>query len=85
MPKRSSVLKRIRQSEKRKERNKGFKSYLKGLIRKFESTNELEEKKKILSLVYSALDKAVSKGILHENTAARKKSKLTRKLLKSGG
>ena len=42
------------------------------------STTTLEEIKQIINHLYSMIDKAVKKGILHKNTAARKKSKVVK-------
>jgi small subunit ribosomal protein S20 len=70
-----SARKRMRQAEKRRLRNKSYKSYIKTVTKKFELEKDPERKKELLNLLYSVLDKAVSKGILHRNTAARKKRK----------
>ena len=48
---------------------------IKTLTKKFLKETDLERKKALLDQLYSVLDKAVSKGILHRNTAARRKSK----------
>ncbi len=73
-----SVLKRQRQEEKRRKRNKMVKSAIKTLIKKvkkaaLEKSPELEN---YLREAIKAIDKAASKGIIHKNTAARKKSRL---------
>ena len=70
-----SARKRARQAEKRRLRNKSYKSYIKTLTKKFERESDPEKKRELLNTLYSALDRAVSKGILHRNTAARKKRK----------
>ena len=63
-----------KQSEKREERNKGAKSRLKTLFKKaVESTESAAAK-----LTESAYDRAASKGIVHPNKAARKKSRLAK-------
>ncbi len=72
-----SAKKRIRQNEKRRLRNKSYKSFLKTITKKYLKEEDPEKKKELLKKVYSAYDKVVSKGILHKNTVARKKSKLT--------
>jgi len=71
----SSAEKRHKQSEKRRLRNKSYKSFIKTLTKKFLKEEDAEKKKLLLSQLYEALDKAVSKGILHKNTAARRKRK----------
>jgi small subunit ribosomal protein S20 len=71
-----SAEKRARTSAKRNVRNRMVKSGVRTSVRKF-----LEEKSATtLRAAISALDKAVSKGVLHRNTASRKKSRLTQKL-----
>jgi len=79
-----SVLKRIRQNAKRRLRNKAAISRMKTYIKKF--LNALEEKSENLQEIFKTtikiIDKTASKGIIHKNTAARKKSRLTKKLLK---
>jgi len=76
MAKSISVLKNIRQAERRRQRNRYLKARMRGAIKKFIRAKTLEEKKALLPLVYSYIDKNVSKGILHRNTAARKKRQL---------
>lgn len=73
MRKSISILKTIRQAEKRRERNKYLRTRMRGVIKRFIRAEKLEEKARLLPLVYSYIDKNVSKGILHRNTAARKK------------
>lgn len=79
--KKLSVLKRARQSEKRRKRNQSLKSELKTYIskaRKSISSSNKEEAKSALLSAIKKLDKAVSKKIIHKRTAARKKSRLTK-------
>lgn len=81
-PKKSkSVKKRARQAEKRTLRNQSAKNTLKTLIKKIESeaaSKNQEGAKAALKKVISTIDKAVTRGILHRNTASRKVSQLTR-------
>ena len=59
-----------------------MKSELKSSIKNYESSltaNDLDATRENLLQVTSLIDKGVSKGILHKNTAARKKSKLAKK------
>ncbi|MFA6990339.1 MAG: 30S ribosomal protein S20 [Candidatus Gastranaerophilaceae bacterium] len=85
MPNIKSAKKRVEVAEKNRLRNVAFKSSIKTAVKKvLESLsagdeNTIQEK---LSKVYQLLDKAVSKGILHKNTVARKKSRLTQKINK---
>lgn len=75
-----SAKKRVLIAIKNNERNTAFKSSIKTAVKKALSlaNGEAEELKVALSKVYQLCDKAVSKGILHKNTAARKKSRLTK-------
>ena len=75
-----SAEKSDRQGEKRRLRNKMIKSRAKTLVKEF--VGLVDEKKKaeaqkMLVEVSSFLDKAVSKGVYHRNTAARKKSRMS--------
>lgn len=78
-----SARKRVRQAQKRRLRNKSYKSFVKTLTKKFRAETDPEKKKELLSLLYAALDKGVSKGIFHRNTAARRKRKAALLLRKS--
>lgn len=75
--------KRARQSEKRAERNSNIKSTLKTAAKKFLTAVAAGEKDNALALYKKAIglyDRAASKGIIHRNVAARKKSRLRLKL-----
>ncbi|MET9232123.1 30S ribosomal protein S20 [Lentzea sp. NPDC003310] len=72
-----SQLKRIKTNEKARLRNKSVKSSLKTAVRKFREAAEAGDKAKALELLQDAsrkLDKAASKGVIHANQAANKKS-----------
>jgi len=78
-----SALKRIRQNETSNARNRVMKSRVKTLLRKVEQSIKMEHKEEGLNFYHdfvSALDKAVNKNVFHKNNAARKKSKLIKKL-----
>lgn len=80
MARNPSAEKSDRQGEKRRLRNKMIKSRAKTLVKDFVDLVEgkkKEEAQKKLVEVSSFLDKAVSKGIYHVNTAARKKSRMS--------
>lgn len=75
-----SAIKRVLVAKRNEERNVAFKSSIKTAVKKALALATSEDKEalnKALSKVYQLCDKAVSKGILHKNTAARKKSRLT--------
>lgn len=77
-----SAEKRIKVIRRRTLRNKSLKSALRTAIRRFEEAlagAAREEAEAALRRALVAIDKAVTKGVLHKNTAARKKSRLTRR------
>lgn len=74
-----SSKKRILVAKKNEERNVAFKSSIKTALKKALVLGAGEDKEALasaVSKVYQLCDKAVVKGILHKNTAARKKSRL---------
>ncbi|MFQ5849386.1 MAG: 30S ribosomal protein S20 [Candidatus Binatia bacterium] len=76
-----SVIKRHRQSLKRRARNQQIKSRIKSLIKKARSAIESQDRDTALAQlreVNRALDKAGSKGVLKRNTASRRLSRLAR-------
>ncbi|MCP2165136.1 30S ribosomal protein S20 [Goodfellowiella coeruleoviolacea] len=77
-----SQLKRIKTNEKARLRNKAVKSSLKTAIRKFREAAEAGDKEKATALLQDAsrkLDKAASKGVIHANQAANKKSAMAKR------
>jgi small subunit ribosomal protein S20 len=83
VPKSKTPAKRARKAEENRLRNKAYKSRLKTAIKKYEVAleegNEEAARDRLLE-VTSLIDKNVSKGVLHKNTAARHKSSLVKKL-----
>ncbi|QOS57500.1 30S ribosomal protein S20 [Thermobifida fusca] len=78
-----SQKKRIRQNEKARLRNKAVKSSLKTAIRKFREAAEAGNVEEAIILQRAAarqLDKAVSKGVIHKNQAANRKSAIAKRL-----
>jgi small subunit ribosomal protein S20 len=79
----ASALKRQRQSEKRRTRNKGHKSAINTTVKKvFTALSEkkADSAKGFYKEAVSLLDGAVTKGALHRRTASRRISRLTKKL-----
>ena len=77
-----SQIKRIQTNEKARQRNKSVKSSVKTAIRKFREAAEAGEKDKAIELLHDAsrkLDKAASKGVIHANQAANKKSAMAKR------
>lgn len=77
MPNTRSSKKRVRQNEKRRLRNRTLRSELRTGLRKFREVESADEKQTRLAASFSALDRAVSKGIIHPNQANRKKRRLS--------
>ncbi|MGL4847695.1 MAG: 30S ribosomal protein S20 [Clostridium sp.] len=78
-----SAKKRIKVTETKTLRNRMVKSALKTAIKKFEAAveaNNAEEAKTLFVAATKSLDMAASKGVLHKNMTARKKSRLAAKL-----
>ena len=83
MPRERTAYKELRKAKKRHFKNISTKSDLRTSVKNFEglvNTKKNDEAKKALSLLISKLDKAASKGIIKKNTAARKISRLMKKL-----
>lgn len=83
MPNIKSAIKRMKQSEARRQRNRQVKSQLKTAVKKFFTSlegGEAQEAQDNCRQASRLIDKAASKGVLHKRTAARKKSRLARKL-----
>ncbi len=78
-----SAQKQMRVAEKRQLRNKSVRSLCKTNITKAEKlifSGELESARQTVEAAISSLDKAAEKGIIHPNNAARRKSRLMKKL-----
>lgn len=78
-----SALKKIKQDEVRRMRNKAYKTRLKNVFKTVEtavSESNKEAAQLALQEAITTLDRTASKGIIHKNKAARKKSRLTKKV-----
>jgi small subunit ribosomal protein S20 len=81
----ASAIKHARKAKKRHARNQLVLTSLKTLVKKMNTalaSKQPEEAKALLVMTTSALDRAVTKGIVHRNTASRKISRLTLKVQK---
>jgi len=76
MPNHKSCEKRLRQEKKRAARNHYVRMTIKTLSKKMHSDLPIEEKEKLLKEVYSQLDKAAKKKVIHKRTASRRKARL---------
>ncbi len=84
-----SAKKRVRQTIKRNARNRSRKELLKQDLKGFNAalaSNDAGKSGEALTKVVQRLDRIASKGVIHKNAAARKRSRLTKRLnlLKSG-
>ena len=78
-----SQIKRNRQNEKARLRNKSVKSSLKTVIRKFHEASaagDVETANTLLRDASRQLDKAASKGVIHKNQAANRKSAIAKRV-----
>jgi small subunit ribosomal protein S20 len=85
-------MKRVQIAERNRLRNKAYKSAVKTLTKRYmtavaayganPSDEALTEVNERMSAVYSKIDKAVKRGVLHRNTGARKKSSIAQALKK---
>ena len=83
MPIKHAALKQIRKDRKRRARNQAIQSELRTITRELHgllAAQQLDEAKTLLRQVVARYDHAASKGVIHRNTAARYKSRLTRQL-----
>ena len=83
MPRSKSAQKQVRANERRRLRNKSIRSLCKTNITKAErliSMGELDAARNAVVAAISSLDKAAEKGVIHPNNAARRKSRLMKKL-----
>lgn len=77
-----SAIKRMKQSEQRRQRNRAARSTIRSSIKAARAAlaGKSPEAKATVQEAVSTLDRAVTRGVLHRNTAARKKSALARSL-----
>ena len=78
-----SAIKRLRSAERRRLRNRVYRGGARTAVnkaRRLMDEGHLEEAREAVHVAVSALDKAAEKGIIHKNNAARRKSRLMRRL-----
>ncbi|PLV60316.1 30S ribosomal protein S20 [Thermotoga sp. KOL6] len=84
MPNTRSAKKRVRVSEKRRIRNRAYKTFFKNRIKEVLKAIENKESKEVVlelaKKAQAAIDKAVSKGVIHKNQGARRKERLFKKV-----
>lgn len=81
MPNIKSAIKRVKVNEKANVANSQAKSAMRTTVKKAENAvaENAENAQELLQAAYKSLDKAASKGLIHKNAAARKKSRLAKK------
>ena len=83
MPNSKSAKKDVIKSRKRRLRNQSVKSAIKTFVKKSRATiagGDLETAQTLFNATSSLVDKAAKRGIIHKNTAARRKSRLAKRL-----
>lgn len=78
-----SAIKKMRQDEVRRLRNKSYKTRVKNVVKDVEAAIQAQDKEvaeKAFHEAVSVIDRVASKGIIHKNNAARKKSRLAKKV-----
>ncbi len=86
MPRIKSAIKRVDVAERNREKNRTWKSSIRTARNKVEDSLSSDDSKvaaDALSNAFSIIDRAVSKGVLHRNTAARRKSRLVAQIKRS--
>jgi small subunit ribosomal protein S20 len=87
MPNHKSAEKRVRQNEKRRVINRSNRTRLRTVIKKLRAAlagGDATQAGALLPETVSTIDKAVQKGVLHRNAAARYKSRLTARVNQAG-
>lgn len=86
MPVTESAKKRLRQTEKRRLRNRVYRSRARSQIKKTDrliSERKLDEATEAAASAAKALDRAAQKGVIHNKNAARRKSRLFKRLTRA--
>ena len=81
MPNIKSAIKRVKTAERNRDRNRGWRTAIRSVRTEVTTTatgKNKEDSKTALNNAYKVIDMAVSKGVLHKNAAARRKSSLAK-------
>ena len=70
--------KRIRTDDKKRQQNKTVRSSMRGAIKRVRRSDDSESAEAALQNAYKKIDKAAKAGVIHENAAARQKSRLAK-------
>lgn len=85
MPNTKSAIKRLRQNERRRTRNKAARSQLKTAVKKVRASSEPEQAVQLYREAARLLDRAANWGLIHKNQANRSKGRLAAHVRKVGG
>ena len=83
MPQHKSAMRRVKRSQKEKMQNKIYRSKFKNLTKKIDRALEegnVETANEMLPKAFSAIDRAAKIGTIHKNQAARRKSRLVKRI-----
>lgn len=78
MPNIKSAKKKLKQDAKREQSNMSYKKTVKKTVKKMSTIKKGKSAGKEMSTAYSVIDKAVKKGVIHKNKAARLKSRISK-------
>jgi len=87
VPNIKSAIKRVEVAERNRDRNRFWKSNIRTASNRVEENldeGKATEAADAIKKVFSVIDRAVTKGVLHKNTAARRKARLYARLVKAG-
>ncbi|MEA1883378.1 MAG: 30S ribosomal protein S20 [Thermotogota bacterium] len=88
MPQHKSAMRRVKRTQKEKMQNKIYRSKFKNLTKKIDRALEegnVETANEMLPRAFSAIDRAAKIGTIHKNQAARRKSRLVKRIDKAQG
>ncbi len=83
MPNIKSAIKRVKVTEKKNLRNRIHRTILKTNLKKYQAVidaKDIAAAEKMLPITSGAVDRALSKGVIHRNAAARKKAQIAKRL-----
>jgi small subunit ribosomal protein S20 len=78
MPQHKSAERRMRTSTRRRARNRHYKSMMKNLMKELRGTTDKTQAEALYRKVAALLDRVATKGVIHGNNAAHKKSQLAK-------
>lgn len=85
MPNTKSAIKRLRQNERRRVRNKAARSRLRTAVKRLRAASDPEQATELYRVATRLLDRAASRGLIHRNLAARSKGRLAARVRRLGG